>query len=255
MSARQLVCTALPDFPLIRSGDDLSRTILEGLAHAGLELADDDVLVLASKIVSKAQGQSVRLDTIRPSEKANELARVTGKDARVMELVLRESSAILRARPGLVITRHRLGFVSANAGIDHSNVEPDGGEVVLLLPRDPDGTAAEVRRALESETSTRVAVIIADSHGRPHRLGTIGVAIGAAGLPALEDWRGRTDLFGYRLQYTDIGLADLLASAATLLLGQAREGTPVVHIRGATWHGQPGRAHDLVRPIDLDLFP
>jgi coenzyme F420-0:L-glutamate ligase/coenzyme F420-1:gamma-L-glutamate ligase len=155
----------------------------------------------------------------------------------------------------LIVTRHRLGFVSANAGIDHSNVAEGAGKFVLLLPVDPDATAAQLCAELQRAAGVVLAVVIADSHGRPHRLGTIGVAIGAAGLPALEDWRGRRDLFGYELKYTDIGLADMLASAATLLFGQAGEGTPVVHVRGAVWQGPAGAAHDLVRPAEMDLFP
>jgi coenzyme F420-0:L-glutamate ligase/coenzyme F420-1:gamma-L-glutamate ligase len=197
----------------------------------------------------------VRLDDVVPGEMALELAERTNKDAREIELMLQESSGIVRARRGLIVTRHRLGFVSANAGIDHSNVQEGAGEFVLLLPSDPDKSAQQLRNALCAATGKTIAVIIADSHGRAHRLGTIGVAIGSAGLPALEDWRGRHDLFGYELKYTDIGLADMLASAATLLFGQAREGTPLVHVRGATWQGKEGSALDLVRPPEMDLFP
>ncbi len=251
----QLLLTTLPNIPLVKNGDDIASLVLSGLRDAAIELRDDDVIVIASKIVSKAEGRVARLSEVTPSARAMELAQETDKDAREIELMLQESSEVVRARKGLIVTRHRLGFVSANAGIDHSNVEEGADDFVLLLPLDPDATAEHTRKQVARETGKQVAVIIADSHGRPHRLGTIGVAIGCAGIPALEDWRGRQDLFGYELKYTDIGLADMLASAATLLFGQAREGTPIVHVRGATWFGKHGTARDLVRPQQMDLFP
>jgi coenzyme F420-0:L-glutamate ligase/coenzyme F420-1:gamma-L-glutamate ligase len=227
--------------------------ILRGLSEAAIELQDDDVLVLASKIVSKAEGRVVSLQSVEPSTRAQELARGVGKDAREVELMLRESSDVVRVRKDLIITRHRLGFVSANAGLDHSNVGGDV-EAVILLPENPDASAGKIRTQVQDETGKQVGVVIADSHGRPHRLGTVGVAIGVAGLPALEDWRGRQDLFGYILQHTEIGLADMIASAATLLLGQAREGTPVVHVRGVIHSSGAGTARDLIRPMEMDLF-
>ncbi len=251
----QLILTTLPNIPLVKRGDDVARLILNGLRDAAIDLRDGDVIVIASKIVSKAEGRAARLSEVTPSARAVELARETDKDAREVELMLQESSEVVRARKGLIVTRHRLGFVSANAGIDHSNVQEGADDFVLLLPRDPDATAEDTRKQVEEKTGKQVAVIIADSHGRPHRLGTVGIAIGVAGLPALEDWRGRQDLFGYELKYTDIGLADMLASAATLLFGQAREATPIVHVRGATWRGKNGTARDLVRPKEMDLFP
>ncbi|MGE5138596.1 MAG: coenzyme F420-0:L-glutamate ligase [Rudaea sp.] len=250
----QINVTTLPGIPLINPGDDLVPIILRGLAAAALTPEPDDVVVIASKIVSKTEDRQVRLDSVEPTARAEELAGVTGKDAREIELMLRESVQVVRARPGLIITRHRLGFVSANAGIDHSNVPGGDAECVLLLPENPDATAARLRERLKAETGVSIGVIIADSHGRPHRMGTVGVAIGSAGLPALEDWRGRQDLFGYVLQHTDIGLADMIASAATLLLGQAKEGTPIVHVRGVPRMPGDGTAHDLVRPIEMDLF-
>lgn len=251
----QLVLTTLPNIPLVKNGDDIARIILNGLCDAEIELREGDVIVIASKIISKAEGRVARLSAVTPSARALELAQETDKDAREIELMLQESSEIVRARKGLIVTRHRLGFVSANAGIDHSNVQEGAEDFVLLLPLAPDVSAARIREEVNRETGKQVAVVIADSHGRPHRLGTIGIAIGSAGLPALEDWRGRHDLFGYELKYTDIGLADMLASAATLLFGQAREGTPIVHLRGATWFGKNGTARDLVRPKEMDLFP
>lgn len=251
----QLILTTLPDIPLVKKGDDLGALILSGLGDATIELCDGDVIVVASKIVSKAEGRVVRLDDVMPNARALELAESTGKDAREVELILQESSDVVRARWGLIVTRHRLGFVSANAGIDHSNVQEGAEGFVLLLPVDPDASAAKIREQVHTATGKRVGVVIADSHGRPHRLGTIGVAVGSAGIPALEDWRGRQDLFRYELKYTDIGFADMLASGATLLFGQAGEGTPVVHVRGATWSGKSGTARDLVRPKEMDLFP
>lgn len=251
----QLVLTTLSNIPLVRRGDDIAQIILNGLRDSTIEVAQDDVIVIASKIISKSEGCVVCLDDVEPGAMAMELADTTKKDPREIELMLQESSGIVRARRGLIVTRHRLGFVSANAGIDHSNVEEGAGQYVLLLPRDPDASAQAIRDTLYARIGAQVAVIIADSHGRPHRLGTVGIAIGAAGLPALEDWRGRQDLFGYELKYTDIGLADMLASAATLLFGQAREGTPVVHVRGATWRGKNGTARELIRPPEMDLFP
>ncbi len=252
---KELILTTPSNIPLVKRGDDISRLILNGLRDAAMELRDGDVIVIASKIISKAEGRAVRLGDVMPSERALELAAVTDKDAREIELMLQESSEVVRARQGLIVTRHRLGFVSANAGIDHSNVAEGAEEFVLMLPIDPDASAEGIRREVERETGKQVSVVIADSHGRPHRLGTIGIAIGCAGMPALEDWRGRQDLFGYELKYTDIGLADMLASAATLLFGQAREGTPIVLVRGATWSGKNGTARDLVRPQEMDLFP
>lgn len=253
--SNQLVLSALPNIPLVKQGDEISPLILNGLRDAHIELQDKDVLVIASKIISKAEGRVARLSDITPSERARQLASETNKDPRELELILQESVEVVRTRRDLIVTRHRLGFVSANAGIDHSNVQEGAGDFVLLLPPDPDASAETIRAQIKSETGKQVAVVVADSHGRPHRMGTIGVAIGCAGLPALEDWRGRADLFGYELKHTDIGLADLLASAATLLFGQAREATPVVHVHGATWHGEPNNARTLVRPREMDLFP
>jgi coenzyme F420-0:L-glutamate ligase/coenzyme F420-1:gamma-L-glutamate ligase len=250
-----MILTTLPNIPLVQRGDDVGWIVLQGLSEAGIPLRDKDVIVIASKIISKAEGRVVRLEDVTPSARALELSETTGKDARELELMLQESSELVRVRKGLVVTRHHLGFVSANAGIDRSNVEEGAGEYVLLLPKDPDADAARLRVELESATGANVAVVIADSHGRPHRLGAVGIAIGSAGLPALEDWRGRSDLFGYTLKYTDIGLADMLASAAMVLFGQGAEGTPLVHVRGASWRGANGSAKDLVRPSEMDLFP
>lgn len=238
----------------MRPGDDVARLLLDALDRAGLAPLDGDVLAVAQKIVSKAEGRSVDLADATPSPRAVELAAQVGKDPRLIELVLRESEEVSRLRPGVIITRHRLGFTSANAGIDRSNVGPDGEERVLLLPLDPDASARRIRETIRAERGAAVGIVITDSHGRPFRLGTVGVAIGVAGLPALWDRRGEPDRYGYRLQHTDVGVADEIAAAAGLLMGQAAEGQPAVLIRGLSLPPIDGRATDLVRPKDMDLY-
>lgn len=247
--------TAIPDFPDVQPGDDLVRLLLRSAQPAGIAFEDGDVLVFAQKIVSKAEGRLVNLAEVRPSEGALELAAQSGKDARVVELILQESEEISRVRPGLIIARHRLGFTSANAGIDRSNVAQTGDdETVVLLPEDPDGSAERIRQAVREQTGVSVGIVIADSHGRPFRLGTVGVAIGVAGLPALWDRRGEPDLYGYELQHTEVGTADEIASAAGLLMGQAAEGSPVVLLRGLRLPPIAGQARDLIRPLEADLY-
>jgi coenzyme F420-0:L-glutamate ligase / coenzyme F420-1:gamma-L-glutamate ligase len=247
-----LVLTALPGIPLIAAGDDLAAIIATSLRDAGLALAADDVLVLAQKIVSKAEGRSVDLATVTPSPRAVTLGKETGKDARIVELILAESTEVLRHRPGVLIVAHKLGLVLANAGIDRSNV--DGGEQVLLLPRDPDRSSAELRRDIAAATGVEVGVMIIDSIGRAWRNGTIGTAIGVAGLPGLLDLRGTPDLYGRPLETTEVGLADELAAAASLVMGQVGEGRPVVLARGLGYGRRDGTARELVRPREKDLF-
>jgi coenzyme F420-0:L-glutamate ligase / coenzyme F420-1:gamma-L-glutamate ligase len=252
---REVRLLALGGVPLIRAGDNLCDIVLSALAQADEHLRAGDVVVIAQKIVSKAQGRQVHLDGIAPSARALELAEVVQKDPRVIELILSESLEVLRTRRDVIIVEHRSGFVMANAGIDFSNVEagaPD--ESVLLLPVDPDGTCEQICAELFERAQVRVAVIINDSHGRAWRNGTVGVAIGASGLPALQDLRGKPDLFGRPLRITQVGLADELASAASVLMGQAAEGTPVIVIRGMEFDRHDGRAAELVRPRELDLF-
>ncbi|HOU41071.1 MAG TPA: coenzyme F420-0:L-glutamate ligase [Promineifilum sp.] len=251
-----LLLTALPGIPDVRSGDDVAALLLQALDRAGQTLRDGDVLAVAQKIVSKAEGRQVRLAAVTPSARAEEVAAVVGKDARLVELILRESTAVSRLAPGVLIVRHRLGFTSANAGIDRSNVQTHSGEeeAVLLLPLNPDASAVALREALRAATGAAAGVVITDSHGRPFRLGTVGVAIGVAGLPALWNRRGEADLYGYRLQHTDVGLADEIAAAAGLLMGQAAEGLPAVLLRGLRLPPTGGRATDLVRPDELDLY-
>ncbi len=243
----------LTDIPLIQPGDDLAQVLGDAIARSG-GLRDRDVLVIAQKIVSKAEGRYADLDQITPSPRAIEIARQCDKDPRLIEVILSESVEVVRLRPGLIITRHRLGFTSANAGVDRSNVAPEGIDRVLLLPIDPDRSAARFRAVLRGRFGVDPAVIIADSHGRPHRMGTVGVAIGLSGLPGVEDWRGRKDLFGYTLQHTEVGLADQIASAATLLLGQAAESIPAVIVRGAPFVRREGSASEINRPAEMDLF-
>jgi len=247
----------LPDIPLIRPGDHLADILLSSLDAGGITLQDGDIIVLAQKIVSKAEGRLVDLATVMPSSQAHELAERCAKDPRLVELILRESNAVLRVRPGTIIVEHRLGFISASAGIDHSNVHGDGErpeDWVLLLPVDPDRSAAEIRKQLEAASGKRLGVMIIDSHGRAWRLGTVGVAIGLSGLPGVVDQRGWEDLFGYRLQITVVGVADELAAAASLVMGQAAEGTPAVHVRGFPYPLREGTLREILRPKEEDLF-
>ncbi|MBL8133887.1 MAG: coenzyme F420-0:L-glutamate ligase [Anaerolineae bacterium] len=244
---------ALPGIPVVRPGDDLPQLILEALARAGECLQEGDILSVTSKIVSKAEGRIVRLAEVVASERALELSRQTGKDARLVELNLRESVEISRTAPNIMVTRHRLGFVSANAGIDQSNVD-GSDETVLLLPVDPDESARRIRSALQAAAKVRIGVLITDSHGRPFRLGNVGVAIGVAGFPALVDLRGGVDMFGRVLRVSVQGYADMVASAVCLLTGEGAEGLPVVLVRGLRYPDIDGRASELNRPPETSLY-
>jgi coenzyme F420-0:L-glutamate ligase/coenzyme F420-1:gamma-L-glutamate ligase len=252
-----LTLTPLPDIPIIRQGDDLADIILSSLNSANTPLQDGDILVLAQKIVSKAEGRMVNLASVSPTTEAIELAAKTEKDPRLVELILRESKEVLRTRPGTIIVEHKLGFICASAGIDHSNVAGDGtdkDERVLLLPENPDLSAENIRRKLEKITGKRIGVMIIDSHGRAWRVGTVGVAIGLSGLPGLVDERGWEDLFGYTLKITVVGIADELAAAASLVMGQASEGTPIIHIQGFPYPLREGSLKELLRPKEQDMF-
>jgi coenzyme F420-0:L-glutamate ligase/coenzyme F420-1:gamma-L-glutamate ligase len=246
---------ALPRFPLVRPGDDLCALIIAALGAAAMMPRDRDVLVVAQKIVSKAEGCHVDLNTIIPSARARELANRTRKDPRLVEVILSESKGVVRAAHDVLIVEHRLGCIMANAGVDRSNIEvqPEG-DTVLLLPRDPDASAAAIRDRLCEHFSCDVGVIINDSFGRAWRMGTVGVAIGVAGLPALLDQRGRVDLHGRPLRVTQIGYADEIAAAASLLMGQADEGRPAILVSGLAWSGASRPARDLIRPAERDLF-
>ena len=246
---------AVPGLPLIKPGDDLGTLIAGGLAQGSLQLRAQDVIVVAQKIVSKAEGRSVELATVKPSPHAVALAQKVQKDARLVELILSESVRVVRSRPNVLIVEHRLGFVMANAGIDQSNVGPtDGVERALLLPVDPDATAEKLRTELSARYGVPLAVVITDSFGRAWRRGTAGVAIGAAGLPALLDLRGNPDLFGRTLQVSISGFADEIASAASLVMGQGDEAQPVVLVRGLGWKAPANPAHELIRPESEDMF-
>ena len=260
-----LTLTPLPGIPLIQPGDDIAAVILDALhalalseaEGARITLHDGDILVLAQKIVSKSEGRLVNLTTVSPSEEATHLARRTDKDPRLVELILQESTEVMRSRPGLIIVEHNLGFVCANAGIDHSNVKGDWGDPedwYLLLPENSDRSAQEIRAKLETETSKKLGVMIIDSHGRAWREGTLGTCIGLSGIPALVDERGWADLFNYELKATIVAAADELAAAAALIMGQAAEGTPVVHVRGFPFPLRESALNEIIRPKEKDMF-
>jgi coenzyme F420-0:L-glutamate ligase/coenzyme F420-1:gamma-L-glutamate ligase len=245
----------LHGIPMVQPGDNLHAIMISALVDADIAPEPHDVFVVAQKIVSKAEGRYVDVSTVKPSAQAEKLAAETGKDPRFVELVLSESKRIVRHRENLIIAEHRLGFVMANAGIDHSNVAPgDGNERVLLLPVDPDTSARALREELVASYGVPVAVIISDSFGRPWRRGTVGIAIGSAGLPSMIDWRGHPDLFGRPLEVTETGFADEIAAAASLVMGQANEAMPIALVRGLQWIAPEADAAVLVRPREHDLF-
>lgn len=244
---------ALSGIPLVQRGDDLAEVVARAVSDNGLRLEDGDALVVAQKIVSKAEGRQVRLADVQPSPPALELAAATGKDPRIVELVLSESEEVLRFRRDVLVVAHRLGFVMASAGVDQSNIA-DGDETALLLPLDPDASCRRLRAALRERCGVDVAVVVNDSHGRAWRKGVVGVSVGVAGMPALLDRRGEVDLFGRKLRITEVALADELAAAASMVMGQAGEARPVVLCRGLPRSPSDGRSRDLVRPRELDLF-
>ena len=250
---------ALQEIPLLVPGDDLGLLILASLLRDGIELCHGDVLVVCSKAVSRVEGRFVDVAAVEPSHRAREVATRTSKDPRVVELILRESTEISRLAPGALVVRHRLGFVTGDAGIDFSNAAPppgaDGvGPWALLLPVDPDASALRLRTSLSAARGVDIGVVITDSFGRPFRLGTVGVAIGVAGVPAVWDQRGQVDLFGRTLEHTVTALADQVAAAADLVAGQGGEGRPVIHVRGLRFPPCAATARDLLRPIGRDLF-
>ncbi|HEV8354490.1 MAG TPA: coenzyme F420-0:L-glutamate ligase [bacterium] len=250
---RSLSAWAPEGIPEVRSGADLAALIIGALRIAGIPPADGDVLVVAQKVVSKAEGSVRDLAEVAAGDDAQRLARLSGKDARLVQVILDESRAILRVRPGLVIAEHRLGYVCANAGVDHSNVGL-GESWVCLLPQDPDASAAAIRRAVGDAFGVDAAVVINDSHGRPFREGTVGVAIGSAGLEPLLSFIGQVDRSGYTLRASVEAVADELAAAASLLQGQAAEGTPLVVIRGARYDAGTSPSARLLRVAEKDMF-
>jgi coenzyme F420-0:L-glutamate ligase / coenzyme F420-1:gamma-L-glutamate ligase len=245
--------TALSGIPAIQPGDDIAAILGDALQACDLAPRDHDVLVVTHKIISKAEGRYRDLAQVTPSPEARALAAASGKNAALAEVILSESREVLRARPELIISEHRSGVVMANAGIDQSNV-PGGGERVLLLPKDADASSAALRASLGARFGVDLAVVVSDSVGRAWRNGVVGLALGAAGLPALQDLRGRRDLEGRELKVTQVALADEIASAAELLMGEADEGRPAVLVRGVTWDEPPAAAAALIRPRDQDLF-
>ena len=242
------------ELPLVQAGDDLAWLIGEAILRSCIELQDGDVLVVAQKIISKSENCIIKLKTIIPSPEAIELAEETDKDPRLVELILRESTAIVRKAPGVIIVRHRLGIVSANAGIDQSNVDHADGECALLLPEDPDQSAARLRKALKNTTGKRLGVIVSDSMNRPWRLGTIGYAIGSAGMTVLDDRRGKKDIFGRELQVTMSNRADTIAAAALLVMGETTERVPAAIVQGLAPENSTQTARDCIRPLSEDLF-
>lgn len=252
MNSLQLI--PLSDIPLIQPGDDLAGLIFASVQKAGLTLTDDDIVVIAQKIVSKAEGRFVRLAGVTPSARAKELAEITGKPAKQVEVILEDTAEVIRARKDVLIVEHQLGFISANAGVDHSNVSREEG-VLLRLPQAPDASARAIRQRLAELSGACPPVLIIDSHGRPWRKGIVGVTIGLSGLASVQDLRGTPDLFGQPLQDTDVGLADQIASAASLVMGQAAEGCPVVIVRGLSFlPDEQAKATDVLRPKETDLF-
>ncbi len=250
--------TPIPGMPLVVAGDDLASQVREALDANRVVLNNGDIICVAQKVVSKAEGRLIPLHSVTPSVKAQALATATDKDPRLVQLILDESTDILRQRPGILIVRHRLGMVGANAGIDQSNIEHDGGEAALLLPVEPDVSATALQQALQDALGLKLGVVITDSHNRPWRLGTVGAAIGCAGLEVLEDHRGGEDMYGRELKVTLINRADAIAAAATLVMGETTEKIPLVVVSGlpladpdiAATHS----ADMINRPLAEDLF-
>jgi len=249
-----LTFTPIAGIPMVRAGDDLPALILAALAAQHLTLVPGDILVLAQKIVSKAEGRQVALASITPTPAAVALAKETDKDPRLVELILRESNTVLRKKPGVLIVRHRLGLVGAQAGIDQSNIEHGEDENALLLPEDPDASARLIRAEIAARTGVSAGVIISDSMNRPWRLGTIGGAIGSAGITVLDDRRGGHDIYGRELKVTMINRADSIATAATLVMGETTEKTPVALVRGFPPEASAQTARDIIRPLEEDMF-
>ena len=246
---------ALGGLPLIEPGDDLASLLVGAASQVADGMRDADVLVVAQKIVSKAEGRYLDLQTVQPSAEALDVAARTGKEPRFVEAVLRESVAVLRAARNVLITRHRLGYVMANAGIDRSNLRhPSGSDLVLLLPIDPDRTARDLRDAIRAATGHLIGVVVSDSFGRPWRVGTVNVALGVAGMPSLLDLRGGQDRHGRRLETTQIAFADAVAAAAGIAMGEAAESTPAVLVRGLHWSAPDCDSRALIRPVAEDLF-
>lgn len=255
MEIKAVTLTAVPGIPLIEPGHDLGAILVDCLKRCGIAPRDRDVLVVAQKIVSKAEGRYVNLRDVVPSARAIELAAIVRKDPRIIEVILSETQEVVRYREDVLIVAHRLGFVMANAGVDQSNIEhPEGEELALLLPANPDASCAALKARMDQAFGADVGIVINDSFGRPWRNGVIGVALGAAGLPSLLDLVGAPDLFGRSMRVTQVALADEIAAAASLLMGQTDEGLPLVHVRGLAWDAPARNAAALLRPKEQDMF-
>jgi len=257
MKRSALCLLPLDGLPLIEPGQNLGDIIFQTLQALQLKLEDADILVITQKIVSKAEGRLVNLGEVEPSAKAREIAPICKKDPRLVELILSESNEIIRLKENTLIVEHRLGFICANAGIDHSNVHGSWGndeDWYLLLPSNPDQSARLIQDHLFKRTGKRIGILIIDSHGRAWRKGTVGITIGLAGVPGIVDMRGKEDLFGFHLKITQVGAADELAAAASLVMGQADEMIPIVHVRGFPYPLTDSSLSDILREKDEDLF-
>jgi coenzyme F420-0:L-glutamate ligase / coenzyme F420-1:gamma-L-glutamate ligase len=253
LSNSGLTIATLGGIPQVQPGDDLCALLIAALQ--GAMPRSRDIVVVTSKIVSKAEGRFVDLAILEPSERARELAQITRKDARLVEAILRETVEVIRAKPNVLIVATRHGLILANAGIDQSNLGADDhGRRVLLLPEAPDKSAQQIKQQLDAHFQADIGVIVSDSVGRPWRLGTVGIAIGAAGVPSLWDRRGEKDLSGRPLEVTEVAFADAVAAMAVLAMGEAAEGRPAALVRGLDWSAEVRPAASLVRPKPEDLF-
>jgi coenzyme F420-0:L-glutamate ligase/coenzyme F420-1:gamma-L-glutamate ligase len=250
MSSSDVRLIGLQGLPAVAPGTDLAKVIVEAASAQGLTLANGDILVVTQKIVSKAEGQVVDLCTVTPSPFAVEIATAQDKDPRVVELVLRESRRVVRMDQRTIITETRQGWVCANAGVDESNIK---GEAAALLPADADRSAARLRTAIRERTGADLAVIVSDTFGRPWREGFVDVAIGVAGMAPLRDYRGVRDTEGHLLKATILAVADEVAAAAELVMGKIDQ-VPVAVVRGYEYTPAEGRAVDMIRPPETDLF-
>jgi len=256
-NSKNIELIGLTSFPLVKPGDDIASLIIDSCRKENLEIFDQDIIVITQKIISKSENRYRLLSEIKPGFKAKYYSWISGKDPRFVQLVLNESNQVLRAKKNTLIVEHKNGFICANAGIDHSNTDPQSAnseETYLLLPKNPDFSADTIRFKIESEFHKKVSVLIIDSHGRAWRNGTIGMAIGISGIPGLVDLRGNEDLFGFKLKITMVAASDELAAAASLLMGQAKEGIPVVIARGFPYELREGKMSELIRPKKEDLF-
>lgn len=255
-----LVITQLKNIPLVKFGDSISSLMMQALHDERIELESGDILGITSKIISKAEGRLVTLKSIDPSPRADAIAQKTGRDARLVELILSESKEVIRATKRALIVEHHLGFICANAGVDHSNVQgedfsvSDNQDWYLLLPVNPDSSARKISREIFDLTQKNIGIIIIDSHGRPWRQGILGTMIGTSSVPALVDLRGKEDIFGYQLRITTVAAADELAGSASLMMGQANEKIPAVHIRGFPYPLAESSLKDVLRIKEEDLF-